>query len=64
MKNDINIIVFSKDRGLQLELFLRSFNTFVKDAEEYPISVLYTHSTEQFKKGYDKVMDKIGRAHV
>jgi len=49
----INIIVFSKDRALQLELFIRSFNTFVKNSLDYKISVLYTYSTPAFKIGYD-----------
>lgn len=49
----INIIVFSKDRALQLELFLRSFNTFVKNPLDYKVSVLYTYSTPSFKLGYD-----------
>jgi hypothetical protein len=49
----INIIVFSKDRALQLDLFIRSFNRFVKDADQYVVKVLYTHSNEWFWDGYD-----------
>ena len=52
----INIIVFSKDRAIQLELFLRSFNRFVANADNFPISILYTHSTDKFKDGYDILM--------
>lgn len=52
----INIIVFSKDRALQLELFLRSFKRFVLNDEAYKISVLYTHSDNLFKQGYDILM--------
>jgi hypothetical protein len=52
----INIIVFSKDRACQLELFLRSFNHLVKNADRYDIKVLYTYSTDAFKQGYDKLM--------
>jgi hypothetical protein len=51
----INIIVFSKDRALQLELFLRSFNRCVKDADLYTVDILYTYSTKRFKEGYDKL---------
>lgn len=54
----INIVVFSKDRPLQLDLFLRSFSTFVSDASQYQIKVLYTHSNDRFKQGYDILMGK------
>jgi hypothetical protein len=53
----INIIVFSKDRACQLELFLRSFNVLVKDADRYDIKILYTYSTDKYKQGYDKLME-------
>jgi len=56
VKYPINIIVFSKDRALQLELFLRSFNRFVKDANKCDVKVLYTYSTDKFKEGYDIVI--------
>jgi hypothetical protein len=49
----INIIIFSKDRALQLELFLRSFMRFVKDADKCFLKILYTHSDDKFKRGYD-----------
>lgn len=55
-KYPINIIVFSKDRALQLELFLRSFNHFVSNADKCNISILYTYSTDKFKEGYDKLI--------
>jgi hypothetical protein len=51
----INIVVFSKDRAMQLELFLRSFNNYVKDAERYVIRVLYMASTSEFAQGYEKL---------
>jgi hypothetical protein len=53
----INIVVFSKDRAMQLELFLRSFNTFVRNADQYSIKVLFTWSNEYFGDGYRKLMD-------
>jgi len=49
----MNIVVFSKDRALQLELFLRSFNKYVINCQDYKINVLYTFSSSDFKKGYD-----------
>lgn len=49
----INIIVFSKDRAMQLELFLRSFKNLVKDSDRYLVHVLYTFSDNEYKMGYD-----------
>jgi hypothetical protein len=54
----MNIIVFSKDRAMQLELFLRSFNKYVTNYVNYKINILYTFSNENFKLGYDKLMKK------
>jgi len=48
----INIVVFSKDRAMQLELFLRSFNHYVKHADRYRIHVLFTWSDDDYGKGY------------
>ena len=53
----INIIVFSKDRPMQLELFIRSFNRYVKSFNEYIINILYTYSNDEFKKGYNKLIN-------
>jgi hypothetical protein len=52
----MNIIVFSKDRSLQLELFLRSFNKYVINSSNYKINILYTYSDNIFKQGYDKLI--------
>lgn len=54
----INIIVFSKDRAAQLDLFIRSFREFVVDADRYSISVLYTYSSSRYKDGYNKIISK------
>lgn len=51
----LNILIFSKDRACQLELLLRSMKHFFKEWKETSISILYTHTNEQYKKGYDKV---------
>ena len=53
----INIIVFSKNRGSQLELFIRSMKFYFKEFDEYTLNVLYTYSTDNFKKGYEKVFN-------
>jgi len=54
----VNIIVFSKDRAAQLDLFLRSFYKYVKNAEKYQIKILYTFTNDKFKKGYDILINK------
>lgn len=53
----LNVILFSKDRAMQLELFIRSFNKYVKNFDKYIIKVLYTYSNEEFRKGYDKLIN-------
>lgn len=53
----INIIVFSKNRPMQLELFIRSFNKYVKNYDGYTINILYTHSNINFEKGYNKLIN-------
>lgn len=53
----INIILFSKNRAMQLELFIRSFNKYVKNHNDYIINILYTFTDDNFKKGYDKLIN-------
>lgn len=51
----LNIIVFSKDRACQLELFLRSMKLYFKEFSEHNIHILYTYSSDKFKQGYEKL---------
>jgi hypothetical protein len=51
-----NIIVFSKDRAMQLDLFIRSFNHCVSYAKGYKIDVLYTYSNSKFGDGYNRLI--------
>ena len=53
----INIVVFSKDRAMQLELLIRSFNHFVVNSDLYIINVIYTYSNDRFRQGYDKLIN-------
>lgn len=56
-ENMINIVIFSKDRALQLDSLLRS----IKDNFKLPISdffVLYRSSSREFRKGYEKLIQK------
>jgi hypothetical protein len=52
----INSIVFSKDRSMQLDLFLRSIDIHAKDI--FNINVLYKHSNEEFKKEYELLQER------
>lgn len=54
----MNITIFSKDRAAQLELLLRSMKKYFKEWNNYSINVLYTHSDESYKKGYDLTFKK------
>jgi len=54
----MNIVVFSKNRAPQLELFLRSMKRFFNEYHYFKINVLYLHTSEVFKKGYDKVISQ------
>jgi len=49
----MNIIIFSKDRGCQLELLLRSMKIHFKEWDKQKISILYTYSNVPFKNGYE-----------
>jgi hypothetical protein len=50
----LNVVVFSKDRACQLEALLRSFLRFApKDFGH--LTVVWTASTEEFRKGYQIV---------
>lgn len=53
----INIIVFSKDRACQLELFLRSMKHYFVEFNQYKINVLYTYTDDNFKKGYERLIE-------
>jgi hypothetical protein len=51
----MNIIIFSKNRGAQLELLIRSMKKFFKDFSEFNIKILYKFTSLEFEKGYDKL---------
>lgn len=53
--NNLNCIIFSRDRSCQLELLLRSMKLYFKEFSESIINVLYTYSDDSFKVGYDKL---------
>lgn len=48
----LNIIIFSKDRAAQLDLLIRSMERYFSDFSNYPVTVLYTASSDFFSQGY------------
>jgi hypothetical protein len=52
-----NIIVFSKDRACQLDLFLRSWEKFVDIPGKINVLYTYTQSNDRFRVGYEKLID-------
>src|SRR4030043_153875 len=59
----VNIVVFSKDRGCQLDLFLNSFKKFFVGVNINDVHVLYTFSNEPFGAGYVKTISYHPDAH-
>lgn len=53
---DIQVLVFSKDRPLQLDGTLRSFSRHCRDADGVTVRVLYTASTSRNRSLYRQVM--------
>jgi len=51
----LSVIIFSKDRACQLELLLRSIKIFFMGWEDVNINIIYKHTDEKFKLGYDLV---------
>ena len=50
----INVVIFSKDRPAQLELLLRSMKRFFVEWNKVHTSILYRHTTEDYRVGYEK----------
>jgi len=53
----LNIIIFSKNRAQQLDLLICSMKKYFKEFNSFGISILYKSTSEDFKKGYDKLKD-------
>lgn len=54
----VSVLIFSKDRGCQLELLLRSIKIFWSDNSSYKISILYKYSNTTYKEGYIRTIKK------
>ena len=50
----INVVIFSKDRPAQLELLLRSMKRFFVEWNKVHTSILYRHTTEDYRVGHEK----------
>jgi hypothetical protein len=53
----MNITVFSKNRAAQLELFIRSFKKYVKNADNYSIKIIYLYTEPRYEEGYNKLIE-------
>jgi hypothetical protein len=51
----IQFILCSKDRACQLDLTLSSMKKHFKEWKEQKFDIIYTYSSEEYKKGYEKV---------
>lgn len=54
----LNALIFSKDRECQLDLLIRSIKQLWIDRADFKLSVLYKYSNEQYKKGYDRTINR------
>jgi len=51
----LNIMVFSKDRACQLDLFIRSFNKYYRGDIDDSLNVIYTYSNDKYCLGYEEL---------
>lgn len=55
MKPKLNTVIFSKDRGCQLDLLLRSMSEFMEVGCDDRVSVIFRASSSEFHQAYGKV---------
>lgn len=48
----MNVVIFSKDRAMQLDLLLQSMKRFAPVLLEAVPKIIYTHSSTEFARGY------------
>ncbi|NJM98317.1 MAG: hypothetical protein HC800_15180 [Phormidesmis sp. RL_2_1] len=61
MTQQLNIIVFSKDRACQLELLLRSMMIFFESIDNCTTHILYAGSTPDYRDAYELVKARYPR---
>jgi hypothetical protein len=59
----INLIVFSKDRPMQLQALLDSIRLHARFVFS-PVTVVYRASTQEYRSGYDKLRDRMPWAAI
>jgi hypothetical protein len=52
----LNVIIFSKDRAMQLHLLLESI-LLNFDVEDYKLNILYKASNDEYNRGYNTIRD-------
>ena len=57
---ELVILVFSKDRALQLDACLQSMLQHCEDVDKFPIKILYTTSSGRHEKQYDRLKAEYG----
>jgi len=55
------ILIFSRNRAMQLDATLRSFMLHCRDFNEYDIHILYTTSSEQHNYQYDQLSNEYSK---
>jgi len=54
----MNVIIWSKNRACQLDLFLRSVEKHWCDYDRNVFKIVYDYDNTEYKKGYDRVMER------
>lgn len=57
-KINLDLMIFSKDRAMQLDLLLRSIKDNFKEIDLENVPILVKASTKEFDEGYDKLIRK------
>lgn len=59
MSGPINVVVFSRDRPMQLSACIRSFLMFFQDLTQFKLTVIYKATTKDYLSGYKKVFSNL-----
>jgi translation elongation factor P/translation initiation factor 5A len=53
MNNELNVVVFSRNRAMQLDLLLTSFKQTFREYKETQVNILYDFTDTEFYDGYE-----------
>lgn len=59
-RSRVVVLIFSKNRAMQIDLTLRSYQTFCELPHRYDIKVLYRATTDEHKQSYEKLKETYG----